>query len=129
VRLLAFAFVLLGLPAAALAAPVHRPDGFNADLVRRDEPRLRMRGEFADAPSRGLHTDDGLILGLQESRQGVSSAPGISFGPVHAESEMVNGHRYVRYRVDGLTLMGGQVGGSVSHHGAMLTLHWSSSGN
>lgn len=126
-RVLAFAFVLLGLPATA--APVHRFDGFDTNLVRQDEPRLRMPGEFAFAPHRGSPSDDGLILGLQDGPQQAPAATGLSFGPIHAESEMVNGRRHVHYRVDGLTLLGGDIGGSVSRDGAMLTLHWTSSGN
>ena len=128
-RVLAFAFALLGLPVAATAAPVHRLDGFDAGLVRQDEPSLRMPGEFAYASHRGSPADEGLILGLQNGQQDMPAAPGISFGPIHAESEIVNGRRHVHYRVDGLTLMGGDIGGSVSRHGAMLTLHWTSSGN
>ena len=129
-RVLAFAFVLLGLPAiAATAAPVHRLDGFDANLIRQDEPRLRMPGEFALAPHRGAPSDNGLILGLQGGSQEAPPAAGLSFGPIHAESEMVNGRRHVHYRVDGLTLLGGDIGGSVSRHGAMLTLHWTSSSN
>ena len=54
---------------------------------------------------------------------------GLSFGPVHAESETVNGHRRVHYRVEGLSLFGGDIGGSVGHGGAMLTLHWASPAN
>ncbi|HEY2032546.1 MAG TPA: hypothetical protein VGH02_02535 [Rhizomicrobium sp.] len=126
-RVLAFVFVLLGFPATA--EPAHRLGGFDANLFRQDEPRLRMPGEFAYASHRGSPADNGLILGLQNDRHDMPAASGISFGPVHAESEMVNGRRHVHYRLDGLTLLGGDIGGSVSGHGAMLTLHWSSSGN
>jgi hypothetical protein len=58
-----------------------------------------------------------------------ADANGMSFGPIHAESETINGHRRVHYRVEGLTLFGGDIGGSVGKGGAMLTLHWASSGN
>lgn len=128
-RVLPFAFVLLGLPALAMAAPVHRLDGFDAQLVRQDEPRLRLPGEFAYAPHLGPSGDDGLILSLRNGQLDGHAASGISFGPIHAESEIVNGRRHVHYRVEGLTLLGGDIGGSVSRHGAMLTLHWTSSGN
>ena len=58
-----------------------------------------------------------------------ASGSGLSFGPIHAESETVNGHRRTHYRVEGLSPFGGNVGGSVGKGGAMLTLHWSSPGN
>ena len=128
-RALAFAFLFLGLPALAVAAPVHRLSGFDAQLVRQDEPQLRMPSEFAYVPYRGLPADRSLILDLENGQPGAPTASGISFGRIHAESEMVNGRRHVHYRVDGFTLLGGEVGGSFSHHGAMLTLHWTSSGN
>ena len=54
---------------------------------------------------------------------------GMSFGPIQAESETVNGHRRMHYRVEGLSLFGGDVGGSVGGRGAMLTLHWASPAN
>ncbi len=58
-----------------------------------------------------------------------ASNSGLSFGPIHAESETINGHRRVHYRVEGLSLFGGDVGGSVGRGGAMLTLHWASPAN
>ena len=128
-RVLAFTFVFLGLSTAALSAPVHRLNGLGAQLVRQDEPRLRMPGEAAYAPHRGSPEENGFILGLQNGQQDMRVAPGISFGPIHAESEVINGRRHVRYRLDGQTLLGADIGGSVSRHGAMLTLHWRSSGN
>lgn len=56
-------------------------------------------------------------------------ASGLSFGPIHAQSETINGHRRVHYSVEGLTMFGANVGGSVGHGGAMLTLHWPSPTN
>ena len=129
-RVLAFTFVVLGLSTAAMSAPVHRLNGFGAQLVRQDEPRLRMPSEAAYAPRRGGSPEEnGLILSLQNGQQDMRGTSGISFGPIHAESEVVNGRRHVRYRLDGPTLLGGDIGGSVSRHGAMLTLHWTPSGN
>ena len=88
-----------------------------------------MPGEFAYMQPRGEPEDHGLILGLRDSDQDMPAASGISFGPIHAESYVVNGRRHVHYRLDGLTLLGGDVGGSVGRHGAMLTLHWTPSGD
>jgi hypothetical protein len=66
---------------------------------------------------------------LYKDSDNAAPAGGLSIGPVHAESETINGHSRVHYRVDGLTMLGGDVGASVGHGGAMLTLHWASSGN
>ena len=49
---------------------------------------------------------------------------GVSLGPVHADSEMVNGRRRMRYSVDGLNVMGGAVSGSVDARHAEIFLHW-----
>ena len=127
-RSLAVALVLLALPAVALAGPAHRLDGFDAGLVQRDEPRLHIPEVIYGPPApRDARM---LIFSLHTAEEPEASAAyGISFGPIHAESETINGRRHVHYRVDGLTLMGGEIGGSVSRHGAMLTLHWTPSGD
>jgi hypothetical protein len=65
--------------------------------------------------------------GAQEVEEPQTS--GISFGPLHAESETINGHHRVHYHIDGLTLMGGQIGASLGSRRAILTLHWSSVGD
>ena len=122
-RVLAFTFVLLGLPAVAVAAPVHRLGGFNADLVQHDAPRLRLPGDVTYG-SPVNRTDDNQIFNLKPQTGTGEPASGMSFGPIHAESEIVNGKRRMHYHVDGFTVMGGQIGGSVGHGGAMLTLHW-----
>ena len=54
---------------------------------------------------------------------------GVSFGPIHAEAvtdDRPGGkHKTVmQYRVDGMQVFGGSVGGHLGGHGAMLTLHW-----
>jgi hypothetical protein len=65
-----------------------------------------------------------------KARDDADAAPGgLSLGPIHAESETINGHRRMHYRVDGLSVLGGDVGGSLGHGGAMLTLHWASPAN
>jgi hypothetical protein len=124
VRALAFTWVLLGLPVAALAAPVHKLDGFDANLVHANSPRLIMPGEFSYGAATANQEPRELVLDLSRSQGGMLAPAGISLGPVRAESEIINGHRRMHYRIDGFSLMGGEIGGSVSHHGAMLTLHW-----
>lgn len=56
-------------------------------------------------------------------------AGGLSFGPIHAEAvteERPGGkHRTtMRYRVEGMQVFGGDIGGHLGGHSAMLTLHW-----
>jgi hypothetical protein len=79
---------------------------------------------------RATRRDDGQTFGWR-SGQTVEQprASGISFGPLHAESKTINGKRRVHYSIDGLTLMGGQIGASLSTKRAILTLHWSSAGD
>jgi hypothetical protein len=122
--------LFLLLPAVAAAGPVRSIGGPNTDLVGHDEPRLRMPGELSFARARASRSDEMLVFGLQETRPAdQTAASGLSFGPLHAESEIVNGRRRMHYHVDGLTLMGGEIGASLGRHRAMLTLHWTSSGD
>ena len=48
------------------------------------------------------------------------------FGPVHANSEIVNGKRRMHYRVEGLSVAGGDISGSLSSHSAEVFLRWAS---
>ena len=128
-RSLAFAVLILALPASVFAAPLRSPAAFHDDFTQHDEPRLKMPGEFAYAQPVATRSDSAFMLGPQDARWESGGARGLSFGPVHAESEVINGRRRVHYHVDGLSLMGGEVGGSLGHGGAMLTLHWASSPN
>jgi len=131
VRALACAFVLLILPAAAIAGPARNFAGSDSYLVGSGEPRLRIPGEMPfHADPRARHPDDMLAVGLQSSTiDGQSPASGLSFGPLHAESELVNGKRRMHYRIDGFSLMGGQIGASLSSRHAILTLHWNGIGD
>jgi hypothetical protein len=117
------------LPAAALAGPATPFRGTRDDFVPKGIPRLQLPGAhtFEHAARR-----DDAAAGFQWHSEQVAEMPkasGISFGPVHAESEMVNGKRRMHYRVDGLTLMGGQIGASLSSRRAILTLHWDAVGD
>jgi hypothetical protein len=58
------------------------------------------------------------------------SARGFSIGPFHADgAETVGlgrrGGLKPHYRLEGVSIMGGSVGGTVDGRGAMLSLHWS----
>jgi hypothetical protein len=128
VRVLVCTLALLALPAAVSAGPVHNFRGQRDIYVQSGPPILQMPGAFTY--ERAAHRDDGQTFGWRNGQtveQPRSS--GISFGPLHAESETINGKRRVHYSVDGLTLMGGQIGASLSTKRAILTLHWSSVGD
>jgi len=54
---------------------------------------------------------------------------GMSIGPIRAEAvteERPGGkHRTsMQYHLEGMQVMGGEIGGHLGGHGAMLTLHW-----
>lgn len=121
-RVLAFGFFLLSLPAVAMAAPVHKPDGFDADLVQHDRPRLTLPGEILYGSAADFRDANSSIFDLGPEQ--APAASGIFLGPIHAESEIVNGRRRMHYRIDSFTVMGGEIGGSLNHGGAILTLHW-----
>ena len=123
-RASAFAFLLMSLPAMVVAAPVHRIEGFDASLIQHDEPGLRLPGEIGYGSAAANRENDNRIFDLRPQADGELAAPGLSFGLIHAESEIVNGRRRMHYRIDGFTVMGGEVGGSIGHRGAILTLHW-----
>jgi hypothetical protein len=66
---------------------------------------------------------------LNGGGQNAEPLAGLAIGPVHTERETINGHSRMHYRVEGLTMLGGEVGASLGRGGAMLTLHWTSPGN
>lgn len=125
-RVLACTLALLILPAMAIGGPAHNFHGQRDYYAQSGPPPLQMPEASAFSRSR----DDGQNWGWRSSQPiEQSQASGISFGPLHAESETINGKRHVHYSVDGLTLMGGQIGASLSSRRAILTLHWSSAGD
>lgn len=117
---LALAVVLSAGP--AVAGPLHpSPMPHDPLIPRWDTPRYTPEAERDGLPA-FARLDRG---GDEEANAG----SGLSFGPVHAESEIIHGHRRIHYRIEGLSLFGGDVGGSVGRRGAMLTLHWASPGH
>jgi len=122
VRILTALAILLLATANVFAGP-QQLRAVDPDLIRQDTPRLVMPGEV-NYPRAAGTADTRLMLGPQPEEP---EAAGLSLGPVRAEGETINGHRRIHYNVDGGTLMGGEVGASMSGHGAMLTLHWQSS--
>jgi hypothetical protein len=116
---LAIGALLLASP--AIAGPMHVASPQRNSLL----PHWDVARYTPDAERDGLPA----YARLDDHPRDTAPASGLSFGPIHAESEMINGHRRVHYSVEGLTLFGGTVGGSVGHRGAMLTLHWPSPTN
>lgn len=114
---LAIGALLLASPAVAGPMRIAPHDPFT--------PHWNVARYTPDAEQNGLPD----YARLDNRTPDTAPASGLSFGPIHAESETINGHRRVHYRVDGLTMFGGDVGGSISRRGAMLTLHWPSPTN
>jgi hypothetical protein len=79
------------------------------------------RSEKADWP----------LLGRDAARAHFTQADsGFSIGPFHAEAGKTMGlgrkpHMAPHYRIEGLRVMGGTVGGTIDGRGALFTLHWS----
>jgi hypothetical protein len=115
---LAIGALLLVSP--AVAGPLRIASPHDPFMPRWDVPRYAP-----DSGQNGLPD----YARLNNRSEDAAPASGLSFGPIHAESETINGHRRVHYRVEGLTMFGGDVGGSVGRRGAMLTLHWPSPTN
>ncbi len=122
-RALAACLILLAA-VPATAAPLHiRPSDSN--FVRNDEPHLRLPGEQDYQNLAASQNGSSPVFGPSDVRFTTTSKPsGFSIGPIRAESEIINGRRHVHYRLEGMHLMGGDISGSVSGHGAMLSLHW-----
>ena len=111
--------ILLATP--ALAAPPHLAPVPNDPLISHwNTPRYSR----TEAQQGGLPD----YARMETSDKDLSGGQGLSFGPIHAESETISGRRHMRYRVDGLSILGGDIGASIGHHGAMLSLHWPPSG-
>jgi len=129
VRALAVCLVLLASAAPATAAPLHiRPP--DSDFVRNDEPRLRLPGEQDYQNLAASQNGSSPVFGPSDARFTTTSKPsGFSVGLIHAESETINGRSHVHYRLEGMHVMGGDISGSVSGHGAMLSLRWPPSGD
>jgi hypothetical protein len=112
------AVLLVLLASAAAARPVAIPD---------QPVQLRLpTWERMAAAQRNTQSD----FAPMDSSAPAAPSSGLSFGPLHAEtvSDARPGRRraILQYRLDGMQVMGGEVGGSLGGHGAMLSLHWPS---
>jgi hypothetical protein len=87
--------------------------------------------ELPDRPHFGRHvvTEDPPLLGPEHSVPSAQN-PGLSIGPFRAEAVTRYGgrgrrsHMAPHYRLEGVTLLGGAIGGSVDGRGGMVTLEW-----
>jgi len=131
--------VLLGFALAAASA-VHaapltnagpvanlQPGPATLDLEHSDRAALGFsgHGRFVE-PAR--HAD--LPLLGPERAPPLSGTGGFSIGPFHADTITKfsrrggKAHLAPHYRLDGVTLLGGAIGGSVDGRGGMVTLQW-----
>jgi hypothetical protein len=113
---------LLLLPvSAAFAAPLSAPE---SHLTLPSQEMLTARYALARADADATLPDAG---GERIRYQPADRRFG--FGPVRADGEDASGlgRRHAprpRYRLEGVSLLGGSVGGSIDGRGAMLSLHW-----
>lgn len=74
--------------------------------------------------------DDSVLLDENSARiHYTPSQRGFSIGPIRADGADADGlgRRHglrPRYRLEGVSVLGGSIGGSVDGRGAMLSLHW-----
>lgn len=131
-RMVPFVSAALLCVVPAMAGPFH------ASRSIADPPRTALH--IAQSPRAAFHLGDlaGGNTGwhrrrdddaptLSREAQPDPAPGGLSIGPVHADSEMVNGRRHMHYRVDGLSVAGGDISGSVSTHSAEVFLRWPTS--
>jgi hypothetical protein len=111
-------FVIAEAGAHAGGAAVVAPEPKSLAIALPDQPRFARPPQAPEAP----------LLGPE--REAPSSTRGFSIGPFHAEgitNEFGRGrhpHPTPHYRLEGVTVLGGAVGGSVDGRGGMVTLDW-----
>jgi hypothetical protein len=127
------AAVLMGLMlmagAAARAAPLAGlpPSPATLDIDHADRAALDFSGH-GRALEAARHAD--LPLLGPERAPPPSGAGGFAIGPFHADTitkfsgRSGKAHLSPHYRLDGVTLFGGAIGGSVDGRGGMVTLQW-----
>jgi hypothetical protein len=108
-----FVIAKSGAGGAAVVAPEAK-----SFLALPDQPRFARPPRAAEAP----------LLGPE--REAPSAAAGISIGPFRAvgiTNDFGRGrhpHPTPHYRLEGVSVLGGAVGGSVDGRGGMVTLEW-----
>jgi hypothetical protein len=122
-----FAAALLSATAASAAGPLQE----TVALTKLDsDPPRRPLSAIADQPKFELPRSREILPLLGPARPvpgGVNT--GFSIGPIHADaitrySRSGKPHLAPHYRIDGVTVLGGSLGGSVDGRGGMVTLNW-----
>jgi hypothetical protein len=122
------AAVLTGL--LVLTAPAVNANPFA--LPDNQPPRLTLPSQdaFAGRYAQARAKADSALLDDETGRLHYTpSAGGFGIGPIRADGADADGlgRRHgpkPHYRLDGVSVLGGSVGGSVDGRGAMLSLHW-----
>jgi hypothetical protein len=118
-RAAVFGVALAGAVANGAAAIAQAPDFSAARLELPDRPHF----------ARHARTDDLPLLGPDRGPP-FAQSQGFSIGPFHAEAVTRYGSRGRRehlaphYRLEGVSVLGGAIGGSVDGRGGMVTLQW-----
>lgn len=112
-----------------VAAPTANAGALFGQKPFTPEPGLTLPSQHVLAPHRT--SDDPPLLGPERAPP-PSAASGFSIGPFRAEAgtNFRPGHRArlsPHYRLDGVTVLGGSVGGSIGRGGGMITLQWRTS--
>ena len=123
--------VLFGLIVLAATAANARDDSTPASGFVEFTPRIVMPNE-SPIRERGPRRETPPLLGVLHMHRNFSSSepegPSLSFGPIPDEMQPpMSGKRHKKLGhidVDGLSLLGASVGGSVSGHGGAVTLVW-----
>jgi hypothetical protein len=114
--------VLLLLPASVgLAAPVGAPE---TRFSLPSQETFAARYALARANADAALPDSG-----NSRTRYIPSDQGFGIGPIRADSADTSGfgRRHgpkPRYRLEGVSVFGGSIGGSIDGRGAMLSLHW-----
>jgi hypothetical protein len=127
--------VALAAASAAHAAPMAssgpmaglQPGPATLDIAHSGRPALDLsgHGRFIEP----AHHADLPLLGPERAPP-LSGSGGFAIGPFHADTvtkfsaRSGKAHLSPHYRLDGVTLFGGAIGGSVDGRGGMLTLQW-----
>jgi hypothetical protein len=112
-----------------VAAPAAHAGILLAQKFSAPEPGLALSNQHAFVPHRP--GDDPPLLGPERAPP-ASAASGFSIGPFRAEmgTSARPGHRArlsPHYRLEGVSVLGGSVGGTIGRGGGMITLQWRTS--
>jgi hypothetical protein len=125
-----FVFALLsmqGARASDLSTRVSEP--VKPSLAAPAAPDPPMVAFSQHAPFAAMRHPDLPLLGPDRPLPG-GYGGGFSIGPIHADAvtrfsgRSGKAHMVPHYRVEGVTVFGGSIGGSIDGRGGMVTLNW-----